>query len=178
MKEKKELKELLNELTEKTVEPVRSGLHEEIKNQIPVKLPPHKGGLDSIKIIIDLRINKLTAAAAIITTIIFCATFLGDKHQIAGGILQDNILLLKYWGGDHESNISAGKIKYEYLLSRGEEVAWYGNIVNQRDNNSVIIQHKLQDGRYEIFFIDGREKTVNSEELVQILTEMLQKKTK
>ncbi len=178
MAKEKELKELLNELADKTTEPVHPGLSEDIKQQIPNRLLPHRGGLDTIKIIIDLRINKLTAAAAIIITIVFCAIFLGDRHQTVGGVLQDNMLMLKYWGGDHENSISTSRVKYEHFLGRGEEVAWYGNVINPKNNNAVIMQRKLTDGKYEIIFVDGREEQVNSEELIKLLTGMLRKKTK
>ena len=56
MKKEKEFNDLLNELAEKTTEPVHPDLCKDIKNQIPDKLSPHKGGLDSIKIIVYLII--------------------------------------------------------------------------------------------------------------------------
>ena len=68
---KEEIDVLLNKLADKTQESVHPELSEDIKHQIPHRLLTHRGGLDTIKIIIDLRINKLTAAAAIIITIIF-----------------------------------------------------------------------------------------------------------
>jgi len=175
---KEELKELLNKLPVATTEPVRPGLAEDIKRQIPQKLSPHRGGINTINIIIDFRINKLAAAAAIIITIIFCATFLGGRDSTGGSVLQDSMLLIKYLGAADASVISAGRSKYEHLLERGEDVVWYGDRLSPKDSNAVLMQRKLDDGMYEVMFIDGREKQVTTEELLQLLTRMLQKKAK
>ena len=175
---KEELKELLNKLPVATTEPVRPGLADDIKHQIPQKLSPHRGGINTINIIIDFRINKLAAAAAIIITIIFCATFLGGRDSTGGSVLQDSMLLIKYLGDADASVISAGRSKYEHLLERGEDVVWYGDRLSPKDSNAVLMQRKLDDGMYEVMFIDGREKQVTTEELLQLLTRMLQKKAK
>ena len=66
MKNDKEIKELLNQLTVATTEPVPPALGENIKRQIPHRLSPHWVGRDTISIIVHLKINKLAAAAAII----------------------------------------------------------------------------------------------------------------
>jgi hypothetical protein len=83
------LGKLLNELADATAGPVHPYLAEEIKHQIPQQLSPHKGGIDTVNIIIDLRISKLAAAAAIIITMILFANFFGgiSKRQAAGRIL-------------------------------------------------------------------------------------------
>jgi len=159
-------------------EPVPQRLGEDIKRQIPHRLSPHRVGMDTINIIIDLRINKLAAAAAIIITIVLCATFLGDRDSTGGGVLQDSMLLIKYWGAADAGNISAGRSKYELLLSRGEEVVWYGDWLDPKDGNAVLLQRRLADGIYEVTFVDGHEKQVDSEELIKLLARMLQKKTK
>jgi len=175
---KEELKELLNKLPDAMTEPVRPGLGEDIKRQIPHRLSPHRVGMDTINIIIDFRINKLAAAAAIIITIIFCATFLGGRDSTGGSVLQDSMLLIKYWGAADTSNISAGRSKYEHLLQRGEDVVWYGDRLNPKDSGAVLMQRNLADGKYEVTFVDGREKQVTAEDLITLLSEMLQKKTK
>jgi hypothetical protein len=178
MKNEEELKKLLNELAHKSTEPVRPGLGQDIKRQIPHRLLHHRAGIDTINIIIDLRINKLAAAAAIIMTIIFCATFLGDREPDGGNVLKDSMLLIKYWGGGGKSNISTCRLKYEHLFERGEDVVWYGDLLNPKDRNAVLMQRKLPDGKYEVIFIDGREKKITANELVRLLSEMLQKKPK
>ena len=80
MKEEK-LEKLLNELADATAERAPTYLAEDVKHQIPRQLSPHKGGLDTISIIIDLRINKLTAAAAIILVMILFVKFFGGQNQ-------------------------------------------------------------------------------------------------
>jgi len=175
---KEELKELLNKLPDAMTEPVPQRLGEDIKRQIPHRLSPHRVGMDTINIIIDLRINKLAAAAAIIITIVLCATFLGGRDSTGSGMLQDSMLLIKYWGGTGGNDVSAGRVKYEHLLQRGEEVVWYGDWLNPKDNSAVLMQRKLTNGTYEVTFVDGHEQQVNSEELIKLLTGMLQKKTK
>ncbi len=178
MGKEEEIKEILNQLPDATTEPVRPGLAEDIKRQIPQKLSPHRVGINTINIIIDFRINKLAAAAAIIITIILCATFLGGRDSTGGSVLQDSMLLIKYWGAVDAGNISAGRARYEHLLQRGEDVVWYGDRLSPKDSNAVLMQRKLDDSTYEVMFIDGREKQVSTEELIQLLTRMLQKKAK
>ena len=178
MGKEEELKELLNKLPDAMTEPVPQGLGEDIKRQIPHRLSPHRGGINTINIIIDFRINKLAAAAAIIITIIFCATFLGGRDSAGGSVLQDSMLLIKYWGTADTSDISAGRARYERLLGRGEDVEWYGDRLEPKDSGAVLMQRRLPDGKYEVTFVDGHEKQVNAEELIQLLTRMLQKKTK
>ena len=68
MKEEK-FKELLNELGRYTTEEVRPDLCEEIKQNIPSRLPRHKINWDTISIIIDFRLSRSIAAAVIIIAI-------------------------------------------------------------------------------------------------------------
>jgi len=177
MKEKR-LKERLNELAERAKEPVRSDLAEQIKQQIPHRLERHKIGWDTVNIIIDLRMSKSVAAAAIIITLILLANLFGGRDSTDGGIVRDSILLIKYWGGAERSEVSAVRSKYEHLLHRGEEVTWYGDRIDPKDRSAVLMQHKRRDGRYCVTFVDGRERDVSAEELVKLLTRMLQNKAK
>ena len=95
MKEEK-LGKLLNELSESTAEPVRPGLAEDIKRQIPHRLMAHKGRMNTIKIMIDLRIGKLTAAAAIIITMFLLANFFSGRDSTGDGVYRDSKLLIRY----------------------------------------------------------------------------------
>ncbi len=178
MRKEQDLKELLNQLSDATTEPVPLALGEDIKRQIPHKLSHHRAGMDTINIMIHLRINKLAAAVAIIITIIFCATFLGGANSTGGGVLQDSMLFIKYWATAETANISAVKSRYDRLLGRGEDVVWYGDRITIKDSSTVLMQRKLPDGMYEVMFIDGHEKQVTAEELIPLLTKMLQKKPK
>jgi hypothetical protein len=175
------LEKLLNELADATSEPGPSCLAEEIKRQIPQQLSPHRGGLDTVNIIIDLRISKLAAAAVIVLTMILFANFFGGRSQGNGGIYQSGKLLVEYCLGDIEadrSNVLAAKARYEYLAQRVKDIVYYGDSVDPRDSNAVLIQWKVSDGEYRVVFGDLREETVSAEELIRLQGQMLQKKTK
>jgi len=177
MKEE-QIHELLNELGRRATEPVRPDLGEEIKQRIPHRLSRHKIGWDTVNIIIDLRLSKSVAAAVIIITMILLLNLFGARDSTGGGIIKDSMLLIKYWGGSGEDHVSITRSKYEHLLDRGENVIWYGHSIDVKDANAVLMQRKLPDGEYELTFADGNEKQVNSEQLVKLLTRMLEKRTK
>lgn len=177
MKNDKEIKELLNKLSDATIEPVPPALAEDIKRQIPHRLSHHWVGRDTINIIIHLKINKLAAAAAIIITIVICATVLGGRDS-TGGVIRDGVLFIKHWARAENADISAIKTRYDRLLDRGEDVVWYGDRLITKDSSTVLLQRKLPEGRYVVMFADGREKEVTSEELITLLSRMLQNKTK
>jgi hypothetical protein len=177
------LEKLLNELADATAEPVHPYLAEEIKHQIPQQLSPHRGGLDTVNIIIDLRISKLAAAAAIIVTMILFANFFGGQGQGSDGIYQGGKLLIKYCLGDigtDRSNVLATKARYEYLVQnqKFKDVVYYGDSVDPRDSNAVLIQWKVSEGEYRVVFGDLREETVSAEELIRLQGRMLQKKAR
>jgi len=180
VKEEK-VEKMLNELADATAQPVRNGLAEEIKHRIPHRLVTHKGGLDTINIIVDLRISRLTAAAAIIITIVLCAGFFGERDSTDPSIFHNSMLLIKHLSGlegADESGLSVGRLKYERLLERGANVEWYGDSINPQDSNAVLMHWQMSDGRYGVFFADGREAQVNAEQLIELLTFTLHKKTK
>lgn len=180
MREEK-LEKLLNELADATAGPVHPHLAEDIKHQIPQQLSPHRGGMDTVNIIIDLRISKLAAAAAIIVTMILFANFFGGQSPADGGIYQNGKLLIKYCLGGigtDRSNVLTAKSRYEYLAQRVKDVVYYGDSVDPQDSNAVLIQWKLSDGEYKVIFGDLREKTVSAEELIRLQARMLQKKAK
>ncbi len=180
MREEK-LEKLLNELADATAEPVHPYLAEDIKHQIPQQLSPHKGGIDTVNIIIDLRISKLAAAAAIIVTMILFANFFGGQSPADGGIYQNGKLLIKYCLGGigaDRSNVLTAKSRYEYLAQRVKDVVYYGDSVDPQDSNAVLIQWKLSDGEYRVVFGDLREEIVTAEELIRLQARMLQKKAK
>ena len=88
MKEEK-LGKYLNELADATVEPVREGLAEDIKHRIPHGIRPHRKGMDTINIIIDLRIGKLAAVAVIVLTMVLCANFFGGTDAGCNNMFKD-----------------------------------------------------------------------------------------
>ena len=174
------LKESLNELAERMGEQARPGLAEDIKHRIPHKLVPHRGGLDTINIIIDLRVNKLTAAAVIIIAMILLAHFFSSRDTPGDSIFQDSKMLVKYilGTGVGGSDLLAVRSRYESLVEKGKEAVYYGDKADLKDGNAVLVQWKVSDGQYKIISGDLQEKTVSAEELIKLQAEMLEKKMK
>jgi hypothetical protein len=173
---KKELKELLNELGPAMTEPVGSDLGEEIKRHIPRRLERHRIGWDTINIIVDLRMSRSVAAAAIIITLILFAGLFGGRDSAGNGVFRDSILLIKYWGSGGKSDVSAVRSRYEHLLHRGEDITWYGDCIDPEHGDAVLMQRKLPDGVYVVTFVNGREKDVTAEELIRLLGHTLQER--
>jgi hypothetical protein len=177
MKEEK-IQKLLSELGPRITEAVRPDLGEEIKQRIPHRLSRHKIGWNTVNIIIDLRLSKSAAAAIIILTMILLLNLFGGHDSAGGGIFKDGMLLINYWRGSTENQVSVSRSRYELLRNRGENVIWYGDSIDVKDANAVLMQRKLPDGKYELTFTDGREKQVDSEQLVGLLARMLEERTK
>ena len=176
--EEEHIQQLLTELGPRLTEPVPPELGEQIKQRIPHRLTRHKISWDTVNIIIDLRLNKSIAAAVILITLILLLNLYGDRDSPMGGIVQDGVLLVKYWGGTGKIDLSMVKAKYEHLRERGEKVTWYGSSVDLKDRYAILMHQKLDDGKYIVTFADGREKEVQSEELIQLMARMLRKKAK
>jgi hypothetical protein len=176
MKEEK-LENLLSELVESGRGPVRPGLAEDIKQQIPENIPAHRGGMNTVNIIIDLRINKLVAAVVIIVAMVFMANFFSNRYSADGNIFQEGRLFVKYLLGVDKDNTAALKSRYELLIQDGKEVVYYG-LSAPHDSNGVLMHWKVSDGRYKVLFGDLREEEVSAEELIRLQSQMLQKRTK
>ncbi len=163
------LQDLLNDLAEHTSEPARAGLGEQIKQQIPHQLGGHRAALDAINIVIDLRISKLAAVAAIVLTVVLWVHFFGGPN-LTRGIYQDSKVLAKHWMGidDTESKMLAG------LAGQRSEVVSYGN--EAVGKNSVTMHWRLAGGNYVVVFGDNRAETVSADELIKLLAERLQEK--
>lgn len=175
--EENQIKQLLTELGSRLTEPIPPDLGEQIKQRIPHRLSRHKIGWDTVNIIIDLRLSKSVAAAAIIIAMILLLNLFGGRDSTMSGLVKDGVLLVKYWGGTGKVDVSAVRKKYERLIERGEEVVWYGGSVNPKDSNAVLMHQKTTNNKYIVTFVDGHEKEVNSEEMIGLLTQILREKT-
>ncbi len=180
---KEQIEKLLGELADATAEPVRPSLAEDIKGQIPHRLAPHRGKMDTINILIDLRISKLAAVAAIIITVVLWASFLNGRDHGGTSLYHDGKLLVKYClggAGLGKSEELAGMSKFhKYLLGQGIEAIYYGDSIDPKDSNAVLIQWKLEDGSYRVIFAGTlREKVVTAEELIELQSRMLQKRAR
>lgn len=175
------LEKLLNQLSSAAKEPVDPGLANDIKQHIPRPLLAHRRGLETINVIIDLRINRLTAAAAIIITMILLANLMSPRNQADRSIYRDSKLLAKHLlagANTDRTNLVAGKLRYEYLMSVGKDVVYYGDSIDPADSNAVLMHWKLSDGTYRVIFADLRADTVTTEQLVNLQALMLSTKTK
>lgn len=176
--EDNQIRQLLTELGPRLTEPVPPDLGKQIKQRIPHRLSRHKISWDTVNIIIDLRLSKSVAAAAIIIAMILLLNLFGGRDSSMSGIVRDGVLLVKYWGQAGKVDVSTARTKYEHLHQRGEEVVWYGGSIDPEDHNAVLMHQKLASDEYIVTFTDGHERQVNSEELVELLARMLKKKAK
>jgi hypothetical protein len=178
--ETERLEKLLNELADWTAEAVQPDLAESIKQRIPHRLIPHRSGMDTINIIIDLRVGKLAAAAAIIITMVLWGSLFRGSDSVGSGLYQDGKVMMKYLLGTgvKGSSTAAVKARYEYLTQKGEDVVYYGDNIDPQDSNAVLMHWRLSDGNYRVVFGDLREKTVTAEELIGLQARILQKKAK
>jgi hypothetical protein len=173
------MEKLLGELGKQIAEPVRTDLVEDIKNRIPHNLIPHKGGLDTINIIIHLKINKLTAAAAIIITVVLCLTFFGINSSEHDSLYEDFKVLVGYLpgAGAGRSDVLAGlSTYYNDQVSKGKDVEYYGDIIKPKDGTAVLMHWRLENGKYRVIFGDLHEGEVTAEQLIKLQARMLQSK--
>ncbi|MBA7477294.1 hypothetical protein ES707_12700 [subsurface metagenome] len=168
---------LLSELRGASRETVNSALADDIKRHIPLKLR-HRGGLDSISIIIDLRISKLAAAAAIIITMIVCVALLGGRDPNSDGILQEIRYSLAADSAGRNQLVAGLSDLYQRLLHQGKDVTYYDEYVGRNDRNAILMHWKLADGNYNVIFTDFRLKTVTAEQLIRLQAQMLNSKAK
>jgi hypothetical protein len=173
------LEKLLKGLPEQCIEKARLSLAEEIKNQIPPRLAPHKA--DTINIMVDLRISRLAAAAAIAATILLIS-LVGLRGFPGSQTIQDGKMFLKYClGGEkaYKADVLASLIKLrEELIQQGKEVVYYGNSPDPADKYAVVMHWKLPDGRYTVVFGDFTAKTVSPDTLIKLQSQMLRERTK
>lgn len=177
------LEKLLNELADKTQQTVRPGLAEDIKHQIPYKLTPHKR-MDNINIIINFKINKVAAAAMIIITMILAASLI-EPNIKQGGIFQDAKMMIRYYlDGKRTDSVDqiAGMAKlYEHLVGKGKDVAYYPGSFDSKDRDMILMQWKVDDNKYKVILINYGKlsvETVNSEQLIELQTRMLERPKK
>ena len=177
----KKMHNLLGALAGKTCETARPQLADEIKHNIPENLHLPKKRMDTINVIIDLKINKLAAAAIIIITMLLLANVLDKTNTNSQGLYAESKLLLRYWlGGEQpaeKTKLAIASQFYEKLArQKGKDFKYYD--VDVEDSNTVLMHWKQQEGNYKIVFSDLSTRVVNAEELVELLADMLQKQTK
>lgn len=165
----KRLERDLGRLGDATAEGVREGLAGDIKVAIARGGRPHKRGMDSFNIIIDLRISKLAAAAVIIVTTVLCANFLGRD---AGGesLLKDSKMLVRYilgGSGVGRNDSVAGAAKYGGLVRHGEGGVGYAESAGPADSNAVLMHRQLSEGKYLVIYGDFSSETISYDHLLK-----------
>jgi len=172
--------QLFHKLTDATAESSRPDLSNKIKGQIPESLPHHRG-LDTINIMIDLRISRIAAAAAIIITVIIFAGFMGGRETSGDTLFKDAKLLIQYWitGDKAQENIfkDRSNLLRRLIPEDKKNVEYFGDIVEQGDSEAVLMYWKLDDGRYEVIFGDLQVGTLTADELLKAQSKMLKKKS-
>ena len=164
--EEKKIQKLLNELSQATSESADPALAERIKDQICSEASPHRKKFDTVRIMIDLRVSKLAAAAAITIATILFANLFGTPGSKGDNLYQDGKRWVKYCligGGSTRADVLAGMSKYqEHLIRRGREVIYYGDNIDPADSNAILMQWKLSDGSYGVMFADLSTRTVTA----------------
>ena len=166
MKRDKVEKMLLN-LGGATEEVVRAELAEKVKAEIPGDLRPHRGGMDSVNIIIDLRVSRVAAAAVIVGATVLFATFFSSRDPEAG-FYKDSKAIIKYLSQARRGPGEAGD----------REFVIYGESTGLGDSNDLLMHWKVGEGKYRVMFCDKRMEMVDSEELIKLQAGMIRRITK
>lgn len=171
---------LLRALSERGIERARPELAQEIKARIPSRLIPHP--MDTINIIVDLRISRVAAAAIIILAMLIIGRFLGGRDATGAKMFEDSKLLIRYTlGGEQASRAeSLGSLALfrNELIAQGREVVYYGNQANLKDPCAVIMHWKLSEDKYGVILGDLTARTVSAKTLITLQNHMLQGRPK
>ena len=176
--EDEKLKELLGKMAGRMIEPVRPGLADDIKQQIPQRLDLHGSERNTINIVINLRISRSAAAAVIIVSVMLFANFFGLRDSTGTDIVQAieySLVGEKACNSDMSADMSN---IYEGLLDQGKKVVYYGGRFDPEDRFTVIMHWKLPDGRYRVIFSDLRVMTVSADVLIILQNQMIRNSAK
>jgi len=175
--EEQELVRLLGELAERSKEVVPSALAEKIKHELLTHPAHRRRGLDTVSIIIDLRINKLAAAAIIVITAIALLGLFGGHQTSTDGIYKDSKLLFSYLLGGSQPDSSSVHQRIQrlrdYLTEQGKDVVYYGTGFDSEDPNSILIHWKITENKYMVILRDLGTRVVSSDELIRMQADML-----
>jgi hypothetical protein len=174
------IEDLLRTLARQGIERARPGLAREIKDRIPNRLIPHR--MDTINIIVDLRISRAVAAAAIIVALLVIGSFFGGRDAVGRQMYQDSKLLLQYTlGGERACRAQIlGSLEQfrDDMAAQGREVVYYGNQVDFSDHYAIVMHWKLSEDRYGVVLGDLSARTVTTNTLIRLQSHMLQERAK
>jgi len=174
MMDRKGIESLLGAFSRRGIEPARPGLMQEIKGRIPRRLVAHR--LDTINIIVDLRVSRIAAAAAIIIAVLAAGTFFG-RGAGSGGIYRDSKVFLKYaLGGKkaYRGDVAGTLVVFrDNLIAQGREVVYYGQQAEKADPHAILMHWKLPDDKYGVILGDLSARTVSAKTLIRLQSHML-----
>ena len=178
--EKRRIEELLRILPGRWIERARPGLAGEIKSRIPHRLSPHR--MDTVSIIIDLRVSRVAAAAVILLAVFLIATFFGGRNAVGRDMYEDGKLFLKYTlGGENacKADIVQGLAKFrDDMVAQGRDVVFYGDRVNLNDPYAILMHWTISENKYGVILGDLSARTVTAKTLIRLQARMVQEQRK
>ncbi|MBM4025388.1 MAG: hypothetical protein FJ280_08265 [Planctomycetes bacterium] len=170
----------LRALAEHGIERARPELAEQIRACIPYRLIPHR--MDTINIIVDLRISRVVAAAVILLAMLIIGSFFGGRDTAGMQMYEDGKLLLRYtlrgekaYNAEFLGNLARFR---DELVAQGREVVYYGEQAKLKDPCAIIMHWKLPDDRYGVILGDLTTRTVGAKTLISLQAHMLQDRAK
>lgn len=174
------IEDLLRALATRGIERPRPELGREIKSRIPERLTPHR--MDTISIIVDLRVSRVAAAAVILLAVLVIAGFFGGQDAAGRRMYEDSKLFLRYTlGGEKACNAQVLSNLAQFrdvLVAQGREVVFYGDCINLNDRYTIVMHWKLDDDKYGVILGDLSARTVSAKTLITLQSRMLQEQAK
>jgi hypothetical protein len=169
------IEDLLRSWAEHGIERARAGLGREIKNRIPHRLIAHR--MDTINIIVDLRISRVAAAAAIAVALLVIGSLYNSRDIAGGQMLEDSKLFVEYTlhgenAGKAQVLSSLEKFRDD-LVAQGREVVYYGDKANRNDPYAIIMHWKVSEDKYGVILGDLSARTVGVKTLIRLQDHML-----
>ncbi|HNY77980.1 MAG: hypothetical protein RBS72_06730 [Sedimentisphaerales bacterium] len=178
--DKERIEELLRAFPKRGLEPVRPGLLQELKNRIPHRLIAHR--MDTVNIIVDLRISRIAAAAAILIALVIAGGIFGGREALSRRTYQDGKTFLKYTfagEGVYRTEVLEGlQNMRDSLLAQGREVVYYGDRASLNNPHVVLMHWKLDEDRYGVILGDLSARTVSGKTLIRLQAYMLKEQRK
>jgi len=172
------IEDLLKDLGERGIERPRPELAREMRGRIPNRLICHR--IDTINIIVDLRISRMAAAAAIILVLLVVGAFWGRRDAAGKRFFEDGKLFLQYTlGGENACSAQAVEKLARFrddLVAQGRDVVFYGDQADLSDRYAIIMYWKCADDKYGVVLGDLSARTVSANALIRLHTHMLQER--
>ena len=172
-----EIENILRKMAKATDHRPANDLAENIIQQIPQSLREHRPGRGTINIMINLRINRIAAAAIIIFTLILFLQFFPLLNNGHSNLIQDSRMWVKAWAskaGSQQKLLEQTSNLYQLLLDKGKEITYYGDSIGPQAEGSILMHWKVDDNNYIVIFGDLSKDEVSAEKLIEIQSKMLQ----